>query len=1291
MNGALIRHLWQLFDAGRRSLWLALATLAVIGGGTAYFHHVAGEIAREQLQTVSELKTGAVHSWLNAQRNATLQPVGGHLVALLQAWQARPPGAERDEWLRSRLAFYSQRNPEVSRVALHDVDGTLLLSTAPAAATMLRIDTALTSDGRARLIDFHLDAQGQPKLGFSAPLLATQGGAPVAFLLLEFDPMLQLFPYLQTWPGHRKSGEFTLARLDDGALEFLTPLQHVPAAPLRLRVPYVSFRLPSDDLSAFNGFIGFGRDYRGEWVLRAVHAIDGTPWFSATKLDADEIHAEARVLSLALAGLLLGLLVAVLLLLRVQRERVADAARREQEGQDMALLRAYIDAVPESLLLLARSGRIILCNRTAAERIGLSADALPGSDAFEHMPPDLARSRRAALTQALAEKRTVTILDRRAGLDLRSLIHPFDDGEHVAVVAIDETARNADARALEEANRILQSFLDHLPGAAFVKGHDLRVRIASSGFQRLLGLDPAAMIGRSNEELFPGGFGEKISADDRAILAAGQCVQVQEAYAERHFETIKFPIPRADGPPDLGGITLDITARHEIEEALRQSEERLRQLCDNLPDGFLYQTAEAPDGLRHYLYLGSGVTRILGLAPEAVMADRELFYERIHPEQQQAFRAALRAAREGDFAFDARMRDADGHWRWISLRARLRAQPSAEGTRIWDGVATDITARLEAEAWRTREAVRTAALLELQGMTHAPTDDAALLAHGLHLARELTGSGEGQVFWVSEDQQQLSLAACHGPELPETALQGMSFPVLDAGLWGDCVRKHRAITSNDPDGVTQEFGLIEVLAPRGRVACVPVSEDGRVVLLLGVAGKASEYSGSDLETLQLLGTELWRIVQRRSLERDLQATRQVVEASPMVCFRWRAEAGWPVEYVSDNVRRWGYEPEALRSGALRFADLILPEDLARVSHEVARHTAEGRNGYVQEYRILDAEGRVFWVEDSTRVLRDAQGHPAFYDGVLSDIDERKRHAERLTEALATQQALNQRLEEAHNQLLQSEKLAAIGQLAAGVAHELNNPIGFVTSNLGTLEDYVNALLEVCDAYASLVDGQHPECPQLAEISRIKRENDYDYLRGDIQPLLAESRDGLLRVRKIVQDLRDFSRSGGQEWAPADLHRGLDSTLNIVANELKYKCTVKKEYGELPEVMCVISQINQVFMNLLVNAAQAIEERGEIVLRSGVASDGEHVWVSVSDTGRGISPEHRNRIFEPFFTTKPVGVGTGLGLSLVFGIINRHHGRIEVESEPGQGSTFRIVLPIRQIQETAASTPREEKS
>ena len=279
--------------------------------------------------------------------------------------------------------------------------------------------------------------------------------------------------------------------------------------------------------------------------------------------------------------------------------------------------------------------------------------------------------------------------------------------------------------------------------------------------------------------------------------------------------------------------------------------------------------------------------------------------------------------------------------------------------------------------------------------------------------------------------------------------------------------------------------------------------------------------------------------------------------------------------------------------------------------------------------------------------------------------------------------LNSKLSDAQSKLIQSEKLASIGQLAAGVAHEINNPIGFIFSNFGTLEQYLEDLFQMLDAYeqaeASVSDGA-----ALARIRSLKADLDIDYLKEDIPNLMRESRDGIQRVRKIVQDLKDFSRvDARQEWESVDLHAGIDSTLNIVNNEIKYKADVVKHYGALPEVQCLPSELNQVFMNLLVNAAHAITaERGTITISTGV--EGPNVWVEVADTGAGIAAENLQRIFDPFFTTKPVGKGTGLGLSLSYGIVQKHSGRMEVHSELGVGTRFRVTLPIQH--EEAATQP-----
>jgi two-component system NtrC family sensor kinase len=296
------------------------------------------------------------------------------------------------------------------------------------------------------------------------------------------------------------------------------------------------------------------------------------------------------------------------------------------------------------------------------------------------------------------------------------------------------------------------------------------------------------------------------------------------------------------------------------------------------------------------------------------------------------------------------------------------------------------------------------------------------------------------------------------------------------------------------------------------------------------------------------------------------------------------------------------------------------------------------------------------------------------EGMAREIRERREALEALEREKEEQRALIRKLEEAHNQLLQSEKLASIGQLAAGIAHEINNPIGFVNSNLNTLRQYIGDLLRLIAVYETVEPSLTAEAA--GQIAALKTELELDYLRDDVGSLIAESIDGTARVRRIVQDLRDFSRTGAADWQFADLHQGLESTLNVAANEIKYKAQVMREYGELPAVECVPAQLNQVFLNLLVNAAQAIEERGTITIRTGC--EGDQVWLAFADDGGGIPDELQSRIFDPFFTTKPVGQGTGLGLSLSYGIVQKHDGRIDVDSRPGEGATFTIWLPIRRV-------------
>ena len=277
--------------------------------------------------------------------------------------------------------------------------------------------------------------------------------------------------------------------------------------------------------------------------------------------------------------------------------------------------------------------------------------------------------------------------------------------------------------------------------------------------------------------------------------------------------------------------------------------------------------------------------------------------------------------------------------------------------------------------------------------------------------------------------------------------------------------------------------------------------------------------------------------------------------------------------------------------------------------------------------------------------------------------------------------LSSKLSEAQGKLMQSEKLASIGQLAAGVAHEINNPIGYIFSNFGTLEKYLADLFKMLGAYES-AEAALAGTPTGSLLKKLREELELDFLKEDIPTLMSESKEGITRVRTIVQNLKDFSRvDTTQQWVMADLHHGIDSTLNIVNNEIKYKADVVKLYGNLPDIECLPSELNQVFMNLLVNATHAIQaERGTVTIRTGVDTDADQVWVEVTDNGAGITPENLGRIFDPFFTTKPVGKGTGLGLSLSYGIVKKHSGQIDVSSEVGVGTTFRVTLPVHRVQD-----------
>ena len=390
------------------------------------------------------------------------------------------------------------------------------------------------------------------------------------------------------------------------------------------------------------------------------------------------------------------------------------------------------------------------------------------------------------------------------------------------------------------------------------------------------------------------------------------------------------------------------------------------------------------------------------------------------------------------------------------------------------------------------------------------------------------------------------------------------------------------------------------------------------------------------------------------LNQQLRFTQEIINAIPTPVF-YKDRVG---HYIGCNrafEQFFGLTQHELISRSIRGINPMEPRSLhERMDHECLKTNQSCR----YEACLLNANGEAFDVIITKAPYLADKGKSGGIVGTFTDITERRQ-----SEIM---------LQHMQGQIIQQEKMASIGQLAAGVAHEINNPMGFITSNLTSLGKYADRL----DEYIAALQQSLGSCPthqDTDEIDRLRQKLKVDYIISDVRELINESLDGANRVRRIVQDLKSFSRVDQAESCRTNLNEALETTINIAWNELKYISTLEREFGDIPDIFCYPQQLNQVFLNLLVNAAQAMEKQGNIIVRTW--SDEDNVFVSVADTGKGMTDEVKRRIFEPFFTTKETGKGTGLGLSISADIIRKHGGEINVESEIGNGTTFTVKLPV----------------
>ncbi len=457
------------------------------------------------------------------------------------------------------------------------------------------------------------------------------------------------------------------------------------------------------------------------------------------------------------------------------------------------------------------------------------------------------------------------------------------------------------------------------------------------------------------------------------------------------------------------------------------------------------------------------------------------------------------------------------------------------------------------------------------------------------------------------------------------------------------------------------------------------------------------YYGPDEEIIGIIGISR-DITQSRknalALEEERRRLNLVIEGTRTGVWDWNVQTG---ETVFNE--RWAEIigctlQELMPVNIQTWMDLCHPDDLEHSNTALGQHFSGLSDFYTCECRMRHKNGNWIWVLDRGKVVEwTRDGKPLRMAGTHIDISDRKaveKELHRANEFLEQRvQDRTQKLKDLHSQMIMQEKMASIGLLAAGMAHELNNPINFVRTNFATLKDNFSDLIGLYKDYQHLAENAQKHTQLIDHIQKInllEKNINLSFLMSDIPLLLKESEEGFDRIAKIVQSMRNFSRTGKEKsrtWI--NINKGIDDTITIARNEYKYHADVITDLGDLPDIYCFPEQLNQVFLNIIVNSAQAIaamdrQEKGSITVSTW--KEENHVFCKIQDNGPGIPQEILSRIFEPFFTTKDPGQGTGLGLSISYDIIvQKHHGKVDVNCPVEGGTIFTISLPFEPQEET----------
>jgi PAS domain S-box-containing protein len=707
---------------------------------------------------------------------------------------------------------------------------------------------------------------------------------------------------------------------------------------------------------------------------------------------------------------------------------------------------------------------------------------------------------------------------------------------------------------------------------------------------------------------------------------------------------VPLPTPRpVPGRSDARVVTLrDVTEARRADEGLRESEREYRLLAENASDMI---SRHDPSGL--YLYVSPACRALTGFTPEQLVGRSP--YEIIHPddlaEVHRVHSTLLAAADTFTVAYRGRRRE--GTYVWLETTTSTVRDPETDRVVEIQCVTRDITRRKQVEQ----------ELRESRELLQAVIDNSPAVVYIKDvLGRYMLVNRQFEsLFRVSRRQ----IAGRTDVEL---------FPAEHA----------EAFRANDrrvlEAGAAMEF---EEVAPHGDGPHTYISvkfplfdREGTPYALCGISTDITPRQRAEVALREQ--SEVLRSI----LDNMADAVIVADEGERFLVFNPAAERMFGGGATATTSAEW-----SARYG-LHLPDTVTPFPAADLPLSRAIR-GEATNG-VEIFVRHPGQPEGAWVVVNGRPLRDDQGQPRGGVVVCHEITERKTAEERLRlqnlrlqEVAQCERQAHEALKQAEVQLVQTEKLTALGQIVAGVAHEINNPLAFVNNNVAVLQRDVASLRELVRLYqdADAVLAEHaPEL--LARVHGFAERVDLGYTLENLERLTERSREGLRRIQQIVKDLRDFARLDDGDLQAVDLNVGVTSTLNIIhGRALRQGVAIDTGLNPLPAVTCYPGKINQVVMNLLANAIDACKDGCTVTVRTEPTPAADGVLIHVADDGCGIDPRVRDRIFDPFFTTKPIGQGTGLGLSISYGIVKAHGGTIAVESEPGRGTRFTVRLPV----------------